>query len=1711
MVATHRWSVVVGVVLFAGLLAGAAGAAPVASVSVLDGGDAASGDGNETQLEDENGTAATDSNSSAHPRINGDLLSDRGGSPATATGPVARESGDETVVEATVVAQDGGAEGAAAAVRTAGGRLDSGYENELQVRLPVAALEQVADDASVRVIRPPTPVEPTSVAGLSSMNAVSVHEAGYDGTNATVAIVDTGGYDLDNPEFGDQVVETRDFSGDGIEGGAGSHGTKTAELAARTAPGADVVLVRIRTGTDLKRAVDWLGSSTDANVVSMSLAWANTAGPLDGTDDIDRKIGEFVADGGVWVTSSGNYANGRHWNGSWRDADGDGVLDVDGGESVGVQPPGSGSATVFVSWTDWDARDQDYDVELVDEGGTVLDRSTNTQDGSTFGPWERVTVSASDSNPRLRIVHQSGETDAEFNVFTFGGARFDPSEARQSLLIPAASPDVLSVGAVHDDSLSLAGYSSQGPTVDGRLKPEVVAPDGVSTDAGCCFYGTSAAAPHAAGVAALALGANASLTPAAVESAMLGTSTAISGTEPSVATGWGLVNATGAVGAVEGTAPEIGNATVTAPSDGWLGVGDELEVAAPVTDDIGVESVDVDAAALGAGTVSLTDDDGNGTYDATIAVGESATTGSTALTVTATDRAGNTDANETGEVQVDAAAPTSAGVTATDATDGDGIVGDGDAVAIGATVADEHSGLATVTANASAFGAGTVALTDGNGDGTYDATVAVVGDGARTDGDYDVPVRATDAAGNDRITTTGTLSLDTPPRITNVSVTNPDGRVLELGLDASESLASITASVDGPESTTLTEANFTATDGRYVVTWTPGSDGEYTGTLDAAVDDAGKDGASGESETVVVDTTPPELSAPTLADAADDDGTVGDGDALAIGATVSDAIAGVGTVTANATAFGAGTVTLTDGDADGTYDATVAVDGPNATTDGDYGVEIAATDAAGNRGTAETPTVALDTAPRISNFTVENPTGQRVAVGFDTSEPLSSITATVDGPAKTTLTADDFSATDGRYAATWDAEADGTYTATLDAAVDESGNDGASAQSGRIVVDTTAPVLGDLRLDGGPVGDGDPLTVAVNVTDATSGVAAVRANASAFGGGTVTLTDPDGDGTYGATLTVDERDAAADGPHAVQITATDAAGNEAEDTTPTVTLDTAPPSLSVAARSLDVNGTLGNGDRLAITATATDALSGVATVRADASALGAGTVTLTDADGDGTANATVTVGAQSRAADGNHAIPVIATDDAGNEGRATTDAVAVDTPPSITSFSLSALSNQRVSVTVESTESLDALGVDLDGAISTALTIESFDRSGSGPYTYRAVRRVGADGQVRATVTTATDDTGTDGTTGESATVTIDQVETRSGGGGSGGGGGGSGGGSSGGSGGDTAPAPPSADVSVLPTSPSSQRATVSRANPGQTVEVSFAVADSGERFRLNELALTAAATDYELEVAATAAAPDGAPALDAPVGFLTVSHTVSDADVSDATFRFGVDAETLADRGTDPESVTLLRQTGGTWSERPTSHVGTASGMHRFEATAPGLSVFAVATDAAANLSVTNATVNRSTAARADPVGVSVTVANDGPVTGSRTVAVTANGTELANETVRVPGGESRTITLPVEFERTGTYALAVDGTAAGTVGVSVPVDAHDSTTATDSTSATPTETETTPTSENDEETVATDGEQPASTAGDGPGFSPIAALFAIAVAGLALARRQF
>lgn len=129
-----------------------------------------------------------------------------------------------------------------------------------------------------------------------------------------------------------------------------------------------------------------------------------------------------------------------------------------------------------------------------------------------------------------------------------------------TLIAPADADSIVSVGAVNSDG-HIAGFSSTGPTADGRVKPEVVA-QGVTafTVYGENSYqyvsGTSCSTPLTAGVAALVLSAHPSLTPMQVRDRLMMTARALYDSaagivkHPNNFYGWGMVDAAKAVGSL---------------------------------------------------------------------------------------------------------------------------------------------------------------------------------------------------------------------------------------------------------------------------------------------------------------------------------------------------------------------------------------------------------------------------------------------------------------------------------------------------------------------------------------------------------------------------------------------------------------------------------------------------------------------------------------------------------------------------------------------------------------------------------------------------------------------------------------------------------------------------------------------------------------------------------------------------------------------------------------------------------------------------------------------------------------------------------------------------------------------------------------------------------------------------------------------------------
>jgi len=184
-----------------------------------------------------------------------------------------------------------------------------------------------------------------------------------------------------------------------------------------------------------------------------------------------------------------------------------------------------------------------------------------------------------------------------------------------SIASPASLPGAFAVGAV-DAEGQVALFSSRGPSPWGEVRPHVVAP-GVRVRSALPggtygeLSGTSMAAPHAAGVAALLKAARPELSPLQIAEILTRTATPLTTTVPNFDSGWGLVNAMEALsvvvesGLLEGTVqdPEgrpIAGAAVTARArDGRFQVSRESDSAGRYRLFLRASTYDVTASAFG--------------------------------------------------------------------------------------------------------------------------------------------------------------------------------------------------------------------------------------------------------------------------------------------------------------------------------------------------------------------------------------------------------------------------------------------------------------------------------------------------------------------------------------------------------------------------------------------------------------------------------------------------------------------------------------------------------------------------------------------------------------------------------------------------------------------------------------------------------------------------------------------------------------------------------------------------------------------------------------------------------------------------------------------------------------------------------------------------------------------------------------------------------
>ncbi|MEI6500041.1 MAG: S8 family serine peptidase, partial [Armatimonadota bacterium] len=310
---------------------------------------------------------------------------------------------------------------------------------------------------------------------------------------------------------------------------ASSHGTAVAQVLADMAPACQMTLIAVDTELSCENAVDY-AITQKMQVVCMSMGIVD--GPFDGTHPLSQAVNRARTAGIFWVNAAGNYAR-QHWQGTWLDTNGNDYLEFSGTREYFSLALPAGPFEADLSWyeTSSSMTNHDYDLVLTDTAAAenVVARSAVTQNGDDPPAEKLLAYVPVAGTYHLKVQHMGGPAaDGEkFQLFT-PGVDLDATlqHPEQSLVIPAEASGAFAVGATRcvaglpatgtDAGLAVDKvelFSSRG-AIGQSLKPDMVAPDYVSIGAPAApdplgllnpFAGTSCAAPHLAGAAALLL------------------------------------------------------------------------------------------------------------------------------------------------------------------------------------------------------------------------------------------------------------------------------------------------------------------------------------------------------------------------------------------------------------------------------------------------------------------------------------------------------------------------------------------------------------------------------------------------------------------------------------------------------------------------------------------------------------------------------------------------------------------------------------------------------------------------------------------------------------------------------------------------------------------------------------------------------------------------------------------------------------------------------------------------------------------------------------------------------------------------------------------------------------------------------------------------------------------------------------------------------
>jgi PKD repeat protein len=403
-------------------------------------------------------------------------------------------------------------------------------------------LGEVASTGCVRSINEVIP--PVVNAGTALTEGDTIHNTvnvrslyGYTGAGIKIGVISDGVTSLA------KSVNCGDLPGNVnvLSAGSGDEGTAMLEIIHDMVP--DATLYFHDAGWDtvqFNAAIDAL-QSRGCTVIVDDISWVSEPFFEDG--EIASHVSSLVnnpANPLVYVSAAGNTAR-HHYQGDFFPDGTTNFTDFSRGsgpvKSLNVNLPVQSTVWIILEWNDrFGHSANDYDLFLSESQSGDLARSVDTQSG-TQDPVEFIAYKnngISTKTAKIDVSKYNGDTRTlELYIYPFYGAFVYPDNivAADSIFGHPAVPGVISTGAVYWGTPTvIEPFSSRGPVTISypspviRHKPDITGVDGVSVSGAggfpSPFYGTSAAAPHVAAVAAQIWGEHPLLSPQDIRKAL---------------------------------------------------------------------------------------------------------------------------------------------------------------------------------------------------------------------------------------------------------------------------------------------------------------------------------------------------------------------------------------------------------------------------------------------------------------------------------------------------------------------------------------------------------------------------------------------------------------------------------------------------------------------------------------------------------------------------------------------------------------------------------------------------------------------------------------------------------------------------------------------------------------------------------------------------------------------------------------------------------------------------------------------------------------------------------------------------------------------------------------------------------------------------------------------------------------------------------------